>query len=162
MAAAPSSWGRPPLPVRETCRTFELIEGSWQAVLPALLRASGTRRDFDSIICLVPSAILFGPDDGSIFGSALLRTALRIQRPRAEWEHFARTAHSLLVPGGSLLTADVVARRYVHRLALPPATWNGGPLNRDVLTRAGFHVEETPAASGDGLGELCLRATRMH
>ena len=159
MAAAPSSWGRPPLPVRETCRTFELIEGSWQAELPALLRANP--RSYDAIICLVPSAILFGPKENSIFGWRLLRTALRIQRPRAEWDHFATTAHSLLVPGGSLLTADVVARRYVHRLALPPSTWHGGPLNRGVLTRAGFDVEETPA-SGGGLGELCLRATRVH
>merc|ERR1712060_226422 len=98
--------GRPSLPVESSCISFCAIESSWQEALPKLLSATSER--FDGVVVILPSTILSGPGEATVLHSAL-RTALRLQRPRAEWTEFARASLELLEPGGTLFVADIWA-----------------------------------------------------
>mmetsp|Transcript_7159 Transcript_7159/g.15677 ORF Transcript_7159/g.15677 Transcript_7159/m.15677 type:complete len:263 (-) Transcript_7159:51-839(-) len=154
----PSATSRPPLPVKDTCANFREIASPWQKALPDLLAASRSPQ-FDAVVVVLPSTILFGPETTATQGA--LRTAFRVQRPRAEWEVFARLAHLLLEPGGTLLVADVWAQSWLARLALPIAQWRP-PLSPSVLLDAGFSTVETVVGGFErgpmDAAEVCLRA----
>lgn len=105
---------RTALPVERSCASFSVVSGFWQVEMPRLVAQS---KRFDAVLVTLPSTIYFGPDDrvggsdganeeGHLKGSALLRSALRIPRPRAEWGRFAADVSHLLKPGGVLLVAE--------------------------------------------------------
>ena len=71
-----------PLPVETTCARFERVRGAWQTALPSL--AETRPSEFDAVVVLLPSALYFGDADEAPLARGL-RTALRLQRPRAEW-----------------------------------------------------------------------------
>jgi len=68
---APSA-SRPPelpeLPVQATCKSFRLLRGPWQELLPELASGQG-RGSFDSVVVVMPSTIYFGPDQGVASGA---------------------------------------------------------------------------------------------
>ena len=146
-----------PLPVETTCARFERVRGAWQTALPSL--AETRPSEFDAVVVLLPSALYFGDADESQLSRGL-RTALRLQRPRAEWRAFAASAFTLLKPNGTLLTADVAADFALTRLALPVPQW-WPALRADVLEGAGFAVEtvRAPQSPFDD-AETLLRATK--
>jgi hypothetical protein len=145
-----------PLPIEHTCARFERVRGAWQTALPSL--AATRTSEFDAVVVLLPSALYFSENESSL--SRGLRTALRLQRPRAEWRAFAASAFTLLRPGGQLLTADVAAEFALTRLALPVPQW-WPALRADVLEGAGFAVEtvRAPQSPFDD-AEVLLRATK--
>ena len=151
----PSTGAPPPLPIEETAASTMRLHGTWQQVLPEL---AGKQARFDAVVMLLPSTILAGANEGGL----LWRTALRWQRPRLEWQDFARDVHALLRPAGTLLVADVTAQHgWLPRLLLPYSQWRPA-LGVDELRSAGFeHVEvvREPSSVLDE-PELLLRATR--
>lgn len=146
-----------PLPIETSCASFERVRGAWQTALPSL--AATQPVEFDAVVVLLPSALYFGDADESPLSRGL-RTALRLQRPRAEWRAFAASAFTLLRPGGTLLTADVTADFALTRLALPVPQW-WPALRAEVLEGAGFAVEtvRAPRSPFDD-AEVLLRATK--
>ena len=146
-----------PLPIEPTCARFERVRGAWQTALPSL--AATRPSEFDAVVVLLPSALYFGDADESPLSRGL-RTALRLQRPRAEWRAFAASSFTLLKPGGTLLTADVAADFALTRLALPVPQW-WPALRAEVLEGAGFAVEtvRAPQSPFDD-AETLLRATK--
>uniref|UniRef100_A0A7S0DXG4 Uncharacterized protein n=1 Tax=Phaeocystis antarctica TaxID=33657 RepID=A0A7S0DXG4_9EUKA len=122
----------PELPVQATCESFSLLRGAWQELLPELASGKG-RGSFDSVVVVMPSTIYFGPDQG--LASGVLRTGLRLPRPRAEWETLVRTARALLAPGGTLLTTDVSSAHSLVAAALLPLSQRRPPLGEAVLRR---------------------------
>jgi len=132
---APSA-SRPPelpeLPVQATCKSFRLLRGPWQELLPELASGQG-RGSFDSVVVVMPSTIYFGPDQG--VASGVLRTGFRLPRPRAEWETFVRSARALLAPRGTLLTTDVSSAHSLVAAALLPFSQRRPPLGEAVLRR---------------------------
>ena len=146
-----------PLPVEPMCASFERVRGAWQTALPSL--AATRPSEFDAVVVLLPSALYFGDAEPSPLSRGL-RTALRLQRPRAEWRAFAASAFTLLRPGGQLLTADVAADFALTRLALPIPQW-WPALRAEVLEGAGFAVEtvRAPQSPFDD-AEVLLRATK--
>ena len=153
---APLSDSAPPLPVCATCESFALLRGAWQALLPALARGDG-RGQFDHVIVVLPSTIYFGPDQGVAAG--LLRTGLRLPRPKAEWELLSRSAHALLAPRGTLLVADVTSSHSLCAAALLPFSQRSPPLGVETLRRdfARVEVVSGPSRWSDE-PELQLRA----
>ena len=106
---------------------------------------------------LLPSALYWRRR--RIAALARARTALRLQRPRAEWRALAASAFAVLKPGGTLLTADIAADFALTRLALPVPQW-WSALRADVLEGAGFTVETVRAAIALDDAETLLRATK--
>ena len=162
---------RTALPVERSCASFSVVSGFWQVEMPRLVAQS---KRFDAVLVTLPSTIYFGPDDrvggsdganeeGHLKGSALLRSALRIPRPRAEWGRFAADVSHLLKPGGVLLVAELSASHsWAARRALPFAQWEPPLLSRSLLTAAGF--SEIEVVSGPQRWwhepEVCLCARR--
>jgi hypothetical protein len=133
----------PELPVQATCESFRLLRGAWQELLPELANGKG-RGSFDSVVVVMPSTIYFGPDQGLAGG--VLRTGLRLPRPRAEWEALVRTARALLAPGGTLLTTDVSSAHSLVAAALLPFSQRRPPLS-EVRFSFAYHLHARIHAS---------------
>ena len=139
----------PALPVQATCESFRLLSGAWQELLPRL--ANTGQGQFDSVIVVMPSTIYFGPNQG--FASGVLRTGLRLPRPRAEWELLARSARALLTPRGTLLTADVSSEHSLVAAAMLPFSQRRPPLGPQTLTSANFAKVEVVSAPSSTFDE---------
>ena len=148
----------PPLPVQQRAESFTLLHGSWQALLPQLAAAeSDGEGAFDCVLVVLPSTIYFGPEQGVLEG--VLRTGLRLPRPREEWQELSRCCHALLAPGGTMLVADCCSSHSLLAAAMLPFSQRTPPLGPATLRRDFERVEvvREPSHFWDE-PELLLRA----
>lgn len=129
----------PPLPVQQRAESFSTLQGPWQSLMPRLAEQSDGNGAFDCVLVVLPSTIYFGPEQGVLGG--VIRTGLRLPRPREEWQELSRCCHALLAPGGTMLVADCCSSHSLIAAALLPFSQRTPPLGPEVLRRDFERVE---------------------